>query len=112
MFASAIQMATGNKEFNQGNADHDTIKKNYDDVNNSSDLSNKTEQALGMAAATTAFKEFMNSSKGGNQTNLVSMALSKAYELYNSHSSQGGNGNLQNVLAAAVQAALKLFASK
>ncbi|KAJ2830879.1 hypothetical protein GGI24_001797 [Coemansia furcata] len=112
MFASALQMATGNKGFNMGNADHDTIKQSHDDVNNGGYLKGKAEQALGMAAAYTAFKEFQNSGKGGNQNNLVGMAMSKAHDMYTSHSNKGGNANQQETLATAAQAALKLFASK
>ncbi|KAJ2869964.1 hypothetical protein GGH93_005925 [Coemansia aciculifera] len=105
-------MATGNSGFNKGDADHGAIKDSYNKVNSGDDLKNKAEQTLGMASAYMAFQEFQRGGKGGNQNELVAMAMSQAQKMYASHSKSGGSANQQETLATAAQAAMKLFGSK
>ncbi|KAJ2777844.1 hypothetical protein H4R18_004941 [Coemansia javaensis] len=121
MLSSVLKMASGSGGFDKGHASHDEIKASYHGVYGQEEqqdggLASKGQQAMGLASAYKAFKKFNSGGAGdqrdGGQNQLVTMALAEAKKLFAQHSSAGGSADEKETMATAVQAAMKLFASK
>ncbi|KAI9505376.1 hypothetical protein GGI25_004658 [Coemansia spiralis] len=113
LVSSVMHMASGANGFNQGNAAEHEMESSYHSVSKGGNsLFEQGQQAMGLAAAYSAFQKFQSSGSQGGPNQLVAMAIAEAKKLFGSHASQGGQADEKQTLATAVQGALKLLGNK